>query len=93
MIIAVRYQYTAGRDLSGIRPAHRAFLRGLLENGTLITSGPLPATDAALLILDAHSPEAALQLLEDDPILIEGCVDARTAEEWQPVLGALAPRA
>lgn len=91
MIIAVNYQYVQGSDLSAIRPSHRAFLRSLLDAGTLVTSGPLPSSDGALIVMRADSPEAALRVLEDDPMLLEQCVASRTAEEWQPVLGALAP--
>lgn len=92
MIIAVTYHYVTDRDISETRPAHRAFLRGLLESGSLLASGPLPASDAALIVLEAASPEAALELLEDDPFLLQDCIASRTAEEWQPVLGLLAPQ-
>lgn len=93
MIIAVGYQYVTDRDLSEVRPAHRGFLRELHEAGSLLTSGPLPASNGALIVMEAASPEAALELLEEDPFLVEGCIAARTAEEWQPVLGVLAPPA
>lgn len=92
MIIAVTYQYATDRDLAEVRPSHRAFLRGLLESGSLLASGPLPASNGALIVLEATSPEAALELLEDDPFLLQDCIASRSAEEWQPVLGVLAPQ-
>ncbi len=91
MIIAVRYDYDPTRDLAPTRPAHRQFLRDLLEAGAVITSGPLPASNGALLVMEADSPEAALQLLESDPFLTGGFILRRTAEQWVPVLGVLAP--
>lgn len=91
MIVVVSYRYVTDRDLSEVRPAHRAFLRELLEAGALVTSGPLPASNGALLVLRVDSPELALEALEADPFLVQGFIAARTAEEWQPVLGALAP--
>ncbi|NLI19773.1 MAG: hypothetical protein GX427_13360 [Actinomycetales bacterium] len=92
MIIAVRYDYDPEQDLSIVRPAHRQFLRGLLDAGSLLASGPLPRSNGALIILSGDSPEAALQLLEADPFLAAGCILRRTAEEWDPVLGVLAPK-
>lgn len=93
MIIAVRYDYTTDRDLSETRPLHREFLRGLLDAGSLVTSGPLPAANGALLIMEADSPEAALLVLDADPFLTGGFITRRVAEEWQPVIGRLAPGA
>ena len=45
-IHAVTYVYPdRPADLDAVRTEHRAFLSGLHERGTLLASGPLPATD------------------------------------------------
>lgn len=91
MIIAVNYSYDPGAPLAEHRPAHRAYLAKLAEDSVVITSGPLPDVSGALLILNADSAEHALRILESDPFYRENCIAERTATQWQPVIGALAP--
>jgi len=96
-IHAVTYVYPdRPADLDATRPEHRAFLRGLHEQGTLLASGPLAATDdapaGALLVLDADSPEAVLAILDEDPFARAGLVAGRTVRPWSPVIGDWADR-
>lgn len=104
--IAIEYEYDPRDDLvEQHRPAHRAFLRGLLAEGVLLASGPLrdgalredatgtsgsPAPAGALLLLRADSPAAALSLLDDDPFRAAGLLLSRSAREWDPVTGPFA---
>jgi len=88
---AVQYTYdgrTARRD--EVRPAHRAFLAGLAEAGSLLASGPL-ADDGhapgALLIVAADSDEQAASMLDDDPFVRDGLIAARVIREWVQVYG------
>lgn len=90
MIVAVHYAYAEGAPLAEVRPSHREYLAALADEGVNITSGPLPGSHGALLIIRADSPEEALQILEQDPFYIEGCIAERAAEEWLPVIGVLA---
>ncbi|WP_251151141.1 YciI family protein [Cellulosimicrobium sp. Marseille-Q4280] len=97
-IHAVTYVYPARpAELDAVRAEHRAFLRGLHEQGTLLASGPLPATDdaaaGALLVLDAGSPVAAAEILDADPFARAGLVAERTVRPWSPVIGDWAHRA
>ncbi|MBM7825391.1 uncharacterized protein YciI [Arcanobacterium pluranimalium] len=87
-IAAVFYTYDPARaeDLTHARPAHREFLRGLLNNGELLASGPF-LDGGALLIVRAEDADAALALLENDPLNIEGIITERKALMWDPVLG------
>lgn len=91
MIVAVHYSYAQGAPLAEIRPAHREYLAGLAAEGVIIASGPLPASNGALLVVSADSPEDALRILEADPFFEANCIASRDAEEWQPVIGVLAP--
>jgi uncharacterized protein len=103
---AVHYEYDTRRDVQdAVRPDHRAFVRSLLDAGTLLASGPLrgePAHDGgartgpdatppgALLIVRAPSADAALRLLDADPFREAGVVVSRSAREWDPVTGPFA---
>ena len=91
MIVAVRYTYDPAAPLAEIRPSHREYLSGLAAKGVIVASGPLPESNGALLIVSADSPDAALRILEDDPFYQHNCIAERTAEEWRPVIGVLAP--
>lgn len=104
-IYAIEYEYDPRADVvEAHRPAHRAFLRGLFEDGVVLASGPwrggvrretagrtseAAATDGALLLVRADSPAAALALLDDDPFRAEGLLVSRSAREWFPVVGPI----
>jgi uncharacterized protein len=97
-IHAVTYVYAdRPADLDAARPDHRAFLRSLHADGTLLASGPLPATaDApagALIVLDVDSPAAVATVLDADPFAHAGLVANRTVRPWSPVIGDWADRA
>lgn len=92
MIVAVHYSYDPSAPLTEIRPRHREFLAELAEQGVIVTSGPLPQSNGALLIVSADSPEDALGILDADPFQVENCIADRTAEEWLPVIGVLAQK-
>lgn len=96
-IHAVTYVYTdRPADLEAIRPEHRSYLNGLHESGSLLASGPLPATDnaaaGALLVLEAPGPRDVAALLDADPFAIAGLVAHRDIRPWAPVIGDWAHR-
>ncbi|MGQ4614856.1 YciI family protein [Nocardia sp. R7R-8] len=92
-IFAVHYAYSeataAGRDVH--RPEHRAWLVGLLEAGTLLSSGPYPDGSGALLLFRSQDAGQLKDLLAQDPFARENLVDDVRAAEWAPVFGAFAP--
>ena len=53
-------------------PAHRAYLRGFLENGQLRAAGPFVDDAGALWVLDAESAEAAEEIVKGDPYVVAG---------------------
>ncbi|WP_277210474.1 YciI family protein [Isoptericola croceus] len=95
-VYAVTYDYaadsTAARDR--VRPAHRDHLQALRAEGSVLVSGPLPATDTdpdgALIVVAASSASAATALLDDDPFRREGLVARVSVREWVPVIGGFA---
>ncbi len=87
-IASVFYTYDPARpdDLARVRPAHREFLRALLNNGELLASGPF-LDGGAMLIVRAEDADAALALLDNDPLNVDGIILERKALMWDPVLG------
>ncbi len=90
-VFAVEYTYDAARtdDVATLRPEHREFLRGLLEQGALLASGPWldNAAPGALLLVVAPDMDAAQRLLDDDPFHRAHLVSKRTLRPWNPVIG------
>ena len=86
MIYAALYTYDQTRDDIGeLRPAHRAHLKDLYDQGSLLASGP--RGDGALLLLTADSEEGARALLENDPFIVSGIVIDVDLAPWTVVYG------
>lgn len=86
---AVQYHYDQRTDLRDqVRPAHRAYLVGLQEQGLLLGSGPYAdGPDGALLVFAAADRAALDALVADDPFSREGLVAQLDVREWTLVLG------
>ncbi len=86
---AVEYTYgadtDAGRDAH--RPAHRAWLRTLLEAGELRACGPYADGSGALLFFEGASAAAVRDRLQEDPFVVQGFVTGVRVTEWVPVMG------
>jgi uncharacterized protein YciI len=93
-VFAVEYTYDARSDeRAAVRPSHRQFLNGLLDDGALLASGPLADGSGALLIVVADDDAGALALLDPDPFHAAGLVESRSARAWAPVIGPWEPHA
>ncbi|WP_265521097.1 YciI family protein [Oerskovia flava] len=97
-IHAVTYAYPdRPAELDAVRAEHRAFLRDLHTNGSLLASGPLPATETAgpgaLIVVDAPSAASVEEILDQDPFARAGLITERTVRPWSPVIGDWADRA
>jgi uncharacterized protein YciI len=90
---AVIYTYADGSDAARDehRPAHRAFLRGLHEEGRLRVSGPFGAGGpaGALLVFEGESADEIAALLDDDPFQAAGVIAERSIRPWEVVIGGL----
>ncbi|UZX02532.1 hypothetical protein F8G81_07795 [Arthrobacter sp. CDRTa11] len=91
-VFAVEYVYapdsTAARDEN--RPAHRAWLSDLAEDGRLLTSGPYGDGAGALLIFKVQDESRLNELLKQDPFAVAGTIAGIRTTEWTPVIGILA---
>jgi uncharacterized protein len=94
-VFAVEYVYDP--QSAGIRdehrPAHRAWLASLVQEGRLLASGPFADGTGALLIFKADDEAVLNQLLTEDPFAIAGGLGGRKASAWNPVIGELSGHA
>ena len=72
---AVEYVYNPSmtETMDEVRPTHRAFLSGLLEQGILI---------------NAESQADVERILNEDPFYVAEVIQARLIREWNPVIRA-----
>lgn len=77
------------------RPAHRAYLTGLVEQNKLFASGPTEDGYGALIIYEADSPDAVEALMKADPFFAAGVFLKWTVRPWKMVFfnPNLAPKA
>lgn len=90
-IFAVTYSYGGPVEaLNEHRPAHRAYLGELAQQGKVMGSGPF--TDhggaGALLVFSAESAEEVRAILAEDPLVIQGVVTDHSVREWSINTGA-----
>jgi uncharacterized protein YciI len=69
-----------------VRPTHREYLKGLLEEGKLYKSGPFMDDSGALIIYDADDISEAQALLTNDPFALNGIIEGATINEWNVVM-------
>jgi uncharacterized protein YciI len=68
--------------------AHRAYLRGLKEQGVLIASGPMnPRFGGLLLLRVADDDGAALDAIRDNDPFFQSGVAQYELGGWNPVIG------
>ncbi|MGW5074966.1 YciI family protein [Rhodococcus sp. NPDC004095] len=93
-VIAVEYTYSASTAAArdALRPDHRGWLAGLVESGTVLSTGPYADGTGALILVSAADVEAARTLFENDPFGRAGLVEAARFTEWTPVMGAFTAR-
>jgi uncharacterized protein YciI len=91
-IFAVQYAYDDRRDLQGaVRPDHRAYLRGLADDGLLLGSGPFTGGEpGALLVFRVDSRDALDTILAGDPFARAGVIATTTVRPWELILGTWA---
>ncbi|OLR90924.1 YciI family protein [Actinokineospora bangkokensis] len=83
--------YTDDRDLlQATRPAHRDYLRALVDRGVVVGAGPW-GDDLGGMFIAAVADRAELDaVLAADPYTTEGVVARQVVREWKPVLGRIA---
>ena len=88
-VFAVHYRYVDQSEVvTANRPAHRDFLRGLLEEGIVLAAGAYTDGPAgALLIFRGDSAEQIAGLLADDPFQQLGLVQDYQIRPWGQAMG------
>jgi uncharacterized protein len=87
-IVAV-LEFTEDDELRNqTRPAHREYLRSLLDAGSLRMSGPFGDDTGALIVYEVDDEAAAQALLDADPYRAAGVIANATFKEWKIVLQA-----
>ncbi|EOM77086.1 hypothetical protein DW322_12485 [Rhodococcus rhodnii] len=91
-IFVVHYSYAPEQaaDRDRVRPDHRSWLSGLVEEGVVVSTGPLADGSGAVLLLRGDDEAAVRSVLEHDPFATAGLVASMRLAEWTPVLGVLA---
>ena len=90
---AVMYAYTPDVALQDVtRPLHLEHLRRLVDEGTLVASGPWGADEArgGLLIFRTIDRAAVQAIVDMDPFVTHGVVATSDIREWVPLLGPAA---
>jgi uncharacterized protein YciI len=86
MKFAAVIEYSTDQELvQQHRPAHRAYLTGLVAKDQLFASGPFHDGYGALIIYEAESAEAAEALLKADPFHAAGVFVRWTVRPWKMV--------
>jgi hypothetical protein len=91
---AVQYTYDARHDRqAAVRPEHRAYLRSLAVDGSLLGSGPYTdGAPGALLVFRTQDRATLDELLAGDPFALAGLITATTVRSWDVVLGPWSER-
>lgn len=88
-VFAVEYVYDpeAADLLQEHRPAHRAWLKSLVEEGRLLASGPFTDGSGALLLFVAEDDDELHGLIAQDPLAPHKVISGLRSTPWQPVIG------
>lgn len=88
-VFAVQYRYVDDPEpVTANRPAHRDFLRALLDRGIVLAAGAYPDGPAgALLVFRADSADQVDTYLRDDPFQRLGLVAECQIREWSQAMG------
>ncbi len=71
--------------IAEMRPAHRAYLSTLLDEGKLAVAGPFTDGSGALLVYEAETAEAARALAHADPFSQAAVFKHVELRPWTPV--------
>ncbi|ONI72948.1 hypothetical protein ALI144C_44070 [Actinosynnema sp. ALI-1.44] len=85
--------YTTDRDkLAAVRPAHRDYLRELVDQGIVVAGGPWADDLGGFVVYQVEDRAQLDKVLADDPYTTEGVVAERAVREWKITLGSWLPQ-
>lgn len=67
-------------------PAHVEYVRALNDRGHRARSGYWVGREGGMMLFDAVDKQEARRILEQDPLILNGCVDYEL-HEWRVVIG------
>ncbi|OUL89224.1 YciI family protein [Paraburkholderia hospita] len=74
--------------LSEFRPAHRAYLQDLLQQGRLVVAGPFADGSGALFVYEAANESEATKLAADDPFAKASLFTGIVMKPWTLVFAS-----
>lgn len=86
-VVTYTYRPEQAGDRDTHRTAHRAYLGGLVEAGSMLSTGAHVDGSGATLIARAGTAAEVEELLAQDPFVLQGLATWQVVE-WNPVLGA-----
>lgn len=84
-MVVVELAFTATAERLAARPAHRAYLTRLRDEGALLAAGPWADDSGALLVFTADR-DAVEQILRTDPYYRTAGVEVTAVRDWHPVV-------
>ncbi|MCE7005279.1 YciI family protein [Kibdelosporangium philippinense] len=85
--------YTTDRDkLDAVRPAHRDYLRGLVDRGLVVAAGPFADDLGGFVVYQVEDRVQLDKLLAEDPYSTDGVVAKREVREWNIRMGSWLPK-
>jgi uncharacterized protein len=85
-MLIVELAFTASPERLAARPAHRALLGRLHQQGRLLAAGPWADDSGALLVFDT-APAELERIIDADPYYRTPGVEVVGVREWTPVVG------
>ena len=83
-------KYTNDREkILAHRPAHRDYLRKLLNQGKLALAGPFSDDSGGLFVYEVDSSEAASAIVAEDPFSINGVYETVEVKPWTLVFSSI----
>ncbi|GAA3022223.1 YciI family protein [Actinokineospora globicatena] len=73
--------------LNAARPAHRDWLRPMVDSGQVLAAGPWADGSGGFFVLRAADRAELDELLAADPYTLQEVAAARVIREWNIVLG------
>ena len=88
MKFAAIIEYSQDKEkIEKFRPAHRQYLKDLLQNNKLFASGPFTDDTGALIVYEADTPDQAEAILKGDPFHEAGIFIEWEIRPWKVVMG------
>jgi uncharacterized protein YciI len=84
----LEYRYADMDARARVRPDHLAYMRSLLQEGTVVLAGPVGDGSGAMVVLAVDSEEEARRVVRDDPYTAAGVGVDHVLRPWNVVIPA-----